>query len=590
MVSYGLTPDTYSITSTSHHKYDYTQNATTDMRTQKLELTWIGKEASVRLEPRILIEDAALSYHARHRFGDNDIFENRLIFGDNLLGLKAIEQEFAGLIRCIYIDPPYNTGSAFEHYDDGIEHSLWLSLMRDRIEILFRLLRPDGSIWISIDDNEFAYLKVLLDEIFGRSNFVTTIIWEKRTTRENRRVFSFKHDYVLVYAKDRKRFEETRHNLPPNDDVYARYKNPDNDPRGPWQSVSANAMAGHATPNQFYTLIAPSGVRHDPPTGRCWLYTLPRMKEEIAAGNIWFGKDGKGVPRIKKFWSEYGSQGLTPETIWYAADVGTNDSATKGLVSLMVGTENFTSPKPEGLVHRVLQIATDPGDWVLDSFAGSGTTGAVAHKMGRRWIMVELGEHCHTHIIPRLKKVIDGQDPGGVTEATDWNGGGGFRYYRLAPSLLEKDSFGNWIISRQFNAAMLAEAVCKLEGFQYAPSEAHYWQHGHSTESDFIYVTTQTLTREQIARLSEEVGDKRSLLVMCSAFRSRNLEAFPNLTVKKIPKTVLTRCEWGRDDYSLEIKNLPAAAPEPATDIAPASNNRAARKSRAIQATRSLFE
>ncbi len=561
------------------------------MAKQKLELTWIGKNTAPRLEPRILLEDSSKSYHSAHRISNRDLFGNRLIFGDNLLALKALEQEFTGRVKCIYIDPPYNTGSAFEHYDDGLEHSLWLSLMRDRLELLHRLLAPAGSLWVSIDDNEFAYLKVLMDEVFGRSNFVATIIWEKRTTRENRRVFSFKHDYILVFARDRKLFEQVRNTLPPGEEVLSRYKNPDNDPRGPWQSVSANAMAGHATASQFYTLTAPSGVKHDPPPGRCWLYTLPRMQEEMAAGNIWFGKDGNGVPRIKKFLSDYQNQGLTPETIWYAKDVGTNDTATKGLVGMMGGLETFSSPKPEGLIQRILHIATNPGDWVLDSFAGSGTTGAVAHKMGRRWIMVELGEHCHTHIIPRLKKVIDGEDLGGATKTTEWKGGGGFRYYRLAPSLLERDEFGNWIISKQYNPAMLAEAICKLEGFRYAPSETAYWQHGQATESDYIYVTTQTLSRDQIAALSEEVGDKRSLLVMCSAFRVRNVDAFPNLTIKKIPRTVLMRCEWGRDDYSLEIKNLPAASFEPEPDEPPVpALSRSARKARMAQQGRTLFD
>jgi len=241
-------------------------------------------------------------------------------------------------------------------------------------------------------------------------------------------------------------------------------------------------------------------------------------------------------------------------------------AAALGDSGARVREELFITPKPEGLVHRILTIASNPGDWVLDSFAGSGATGAVAHKMGRRWIMVELGEHCHTHIIPRMKKVIDGTDKGGITDAVGWKGGGGFRYYRLAPSLLEKDQFGNWIINKKYNAAMLAEAICKLEGFTYAPSEEIYWQQGHSTKNDFIYVTTQTLTREQLQRLSDEVGEARSLLVMCGAFRVKNLDDFSNLTVKKIPKAVMNRCEWGKDDYSLEIKNLQVREMEPVED------------------------
>lgn len=531
----------------------------------RLELTWIGKENRPKLEPRILLEDASKSYHASVRHGKNDLFDNRLIFGDNLLALKALEAEFAGKIKCIYIDPPYNTGSAFEQYDDGIEHSLWLSLMRDRLELLRRTLTNDGSIWISIDDNEVAYLRALLDEVFGRANFVATMIWEKRTSRENRRVFSFNHDYIVVYAKNRPAFETVRNLLSFNEEVRKRYKNPDNDPRGPWQSVSANAMAGHATPNQFYKLKTPSGALLDPPEGRCWLYTKGRMEEEIAKNNIWFGKNGKNVPRIKKFLSDTDGKGLTPETLWVAAEVGTNDDAKKGLMALFGGKLVFETPKPEPLVARIIEIATNPGDWVLDSFAGSGTTGAVAHKMGRRWVMVELGEHCHSAILPRMQMVVDGKDKTGVSEVNRWKGGGGFRYYRLAPSLLKKDKWKQWIINPEYNAEMLAAALCRVEGFRYEPSSTVYWQHGHSTENDFIYITTQTLTKDMLRKLSDEVGPRRSLLVLCKAFRATIGKGdFPNLTIKKIPKAVLAKCEWDRDDYSLEIKALPKApGPEP---------------------------
>lgn len=532
---------------------------------QKLELTWIGKEIRPRLEPRILLDDPQQSHSAPHRLTAGDLFDNRLVFGDNLLALRALEQEFTGRIKCIAIDPPYNTGSAFEHYDDGVEHSLWLSLMRDRLELLRRFLTIDGSIWISIDDNEAHYLKLLCDEVFGRANFVATMIWEKRTSRENRRVFSFNHDYVIVFAKEKAAFEGTRNPLGLNDQVLARYKNPDNDPRGAWQSVSANAQAGHATASQFYELRLPSGRIIEPPKGRCWLYTQERMEEEVRRGNIWFGANRDNSPRVKKFLSDSSEHGLTPETIWPAIEVGTNDSAKKALIQLLPDAAVFDNPKPEQLLERIVHIATNPGDWVLDSFAGSGTTGAVAHKMGRRWIMVELGEHCHTHIIPRLKKVIDGADPGGITEAVDWKGGGGFRYFRLAPSMLEKDKWGQWTISNDFNAAMLAEAACKLEGFTYAPSDAVYWQHGHSTERDFIYVTTQQLSADQLAQLSDDVGPERSLLVLCAAFRvsKGGTARYPNLTVKKIPKQVLSRCEWGHDDYSLKVENLPTAPAQP---------------------------
>ncbi|WP_235263697.1 site-specific DNA-methyltransferase [Nitrincola sp. A-D6] len=414
------------------------------MNKTKLELTWIGKDKRPKLEPRILLEDPALSYHASQKVTENDIFENKLIFGDNLLALKSLEQEYIGKVKCISIDPPYNTGSAFEHYDDGLEHSIWLSLLKERLTILRSLLSLDGSIWISIDDNEMAYLKVLLDEVFGRSNFVATIVWEKRKTRENRRVFSFKHDFILVYAKSKPNFDISRNSLPLTDEIKARYKNPDGDQRGPWQSISALAQAGHGTKSQFYTLVTPSGRELDPPAGNCWRYTKDRMEKEIADNRIWFGKKGDNAPRIKKFLSESTDQGVTPETIWYADDVGTTDSARKHINEIFNKNLTFDTPKPEELISRIIHIATNQGELILDSFAGSGTTGAVAHKMGRRWIMVELGEHCHTHIIPRLKKVIDSEDQGGISKSLNWHGGGGFRYYKLAPSLLQKDQWDNW--------------------------------------------------------------------------------------------------------------------------------------------------
>jgi adenine-specific DNA-methyltransferase len=521
----------------------------------KLELTWIGKENRPRLEPRILLEDPEKSYHAAHRVTDHDIFDNRLIFGDNLLALKALEQEFTGKVKCIYIDPPYNTGSAFEHYEDGVEHSIWLSLMRDRLELLKSLLAVEGSIWISIDDNEMPYLRILMDEVFGRRNFIAQCIWEKvYSPKSSAKFLSENHDYIICYAKDSSFWQ--RNLLPRTEKQDKAYKNPDNDFRGPWKPSDLSARNYYSVGR--YPITCPSGrIISGPPQGMYWRVSKGKLAEMDNDRRIWWGKDGNNVPAIKRFLSEV-IEGVVPETIWTYEEVGHNQAAKQHLKDLLPDEEElFITPKPEGLVHRILTIASNPGDWVIDSFAGSGTTGAAAHKMGRRWIMVELGEHCHTHIIPRMKKVIDGQDPGGITEAVGWKGGGGFRYYRLGPSLLQKDQFGNWIINKKYNASMLAEAICKLEGFVYAPSDEIYWQHGHSTENDFIYVTTQTLTREQFQRLSDEVGEGRSLLVMCGAFRVKNLDDFPNLTVKKIPKAVMSRCEWGKDDYSLEIKNLP---------------------------------
>lgn len=535
---------------------------------QKLELTWIGKEHRPRLEPRILLADPDLSYHAAQRVGDGDIFNNMLIQGDNLLALKALEAEFAGRVKCVFIDPPYNTGSAFTHYDDGVEHSLWLSLMRDRLEMIHTLLSENGSLWITIDDNEAHYLKVMCDEIFGRTNFVATCVWEKDKGGRGDTDISLSHDNILVYARNRTAWSNTRNLLPRSETQLSRFKNPDNDPRGPWrQGDDGTAKSG--SEKQRFPITLPSGRVVTPPPGRYWAFSPQTLEMARNEGRAYFGIDGDRLPIIKRYLSDV-REGVAPRTWWSADEVGTNQQAKRDhLNKLLPDIEPFATPKPESLIHRILYIATNPGDLVLDSFAGSGTTGAVAQKMGRRWIMVELGEHAVTHIVPRLRKVIDGADPGGVTEATGWQGGGGFRFYRLAPSLLEKDRWDRWVINKEYNREMLAQALCKLEGFAYAPSDTRYWQHGHSTERDFIYVTTASLNHEQLQQLSDEVGPERTLLVLCAAFKGNG--DYPNLTVKKIPQHVLNRCEWGKDDYSLRVERLPLAGqgaprPQPAGD------------------------
>lgn len=566
---------------------------------QKLELTWIGKENRPKLEPRILLEDPAKSYHAKQRVTGNDIFDNRLIFGDNLLALKALEQEFSGKVKCVFIDPPYNTGSAFTHYDDGLEHSIWLGLMRDRLEILRRLLAEDGSLWITIDDNESHYLKVLCDEVFGRGNFISNVVWQKKFSPQANSVWlSDSHDHLLVYARNK---EVWRPNLLPRTaEADSRYSNPDNDHRGPWTSGDFTiSLTGGQRGAQFaktgvseniFEIITPSGRKLMPANGRCWGASPKRFEELIAENRIWFGENGNNVPRIKRFLSEV-QEGIVCMTVWLRTEVGDNQDA-KREVTKFNSQEIFSTPKPEKLIKRVIELATNSGDLVLDSFAGSGTTGAVAHKMGRRWIMVELGEHCHTHIIPRLQKAINGEDKGGITDSVNWQGGGGFRYYKLAPSLIINDRWGNPVINPEYNAAQLAEAIAKLEGFTYAPSEVAWWLHGHSSERDFIYVTTQNLSAEQLHALSEEVGSDQSLLVCCAAFHgvtaTKASERWPNLTLKKIPKMVLARCEWGHDDYSLNVANLPIAEKaEPTEEPTPATGG-TTRKSKKSATTNSV--
>ncbi|MBK8454480.1 MAG: site-specific DNA-methyltransferase [Thiofilum sp.] len=541
---------------------------------QKLELTWVGKDQRPQLEPRILLEDARFSYHAPHRVTEADSFDNKLIFGDNLLALRALEAEFTGRVKCVFIDPPYNTGSAFTHYDDGLEHSIWLGLMRDRLEIIRRLLSEDGSLWITIDDNECHYLKVLCDEVFGRQNFVANVIWQKVYAPKNAaRFFSVDHDHILVFSKA---IGELRLNpMPRTEKQNSNYKNLDNDSRGLWRSDNLLAsLTGGQRGAQFaksgvskdiYDVIGPTGKVFRPRAGTSWRVSKEKFKALDEENRIWWGKDGNSSPALKRFLNET-KNGRVPQTFWSFEEVGHTQDAKKE-VTAFNSNEIFSTPKPEYLIKRILEVATNPNDLVLDSFAGSGTTGAVAHKMGRRWIMIELGDHCHTHIIPRLQKVINGTDQGGISKAVNWQGGGGFRYYKLAPSLLQHDRWGNLTINPSYNAAMLAEALCKLHGYTYAPSETLFWQHGYATERSFIYTTTQTLTFDQLQALAEEVGEDRTLLIIASAWRGITGEEastrWRNLTLKKIPHSLLNLCEWGKDDYSLNIANLPLAQPKP---------------------------
>lgn len=511
---------------------------------QKLELTWIGKGDEPKLEPRILIENPEYSY------GDPNA-ENMLIHGDNLLALKALEQDYAGKVKCVYIDPPYNTGNAFEHYDDGLEHSQWLNLMTPRLKLLRNLLRIDGSIWISIDDDESHYLKVLCDEVFGRQNFVSNVIWEKKYSPQNdAKWLSDSHDHILVYAKNKEIWRPFM--LPRTEAQNKLYKNPDNDPRGPWMSDNLSVKTYSASTD--YEIITPSGKKFNPPASRCWSVSMEKYHELVSDNRIWFGKDGNGMPRTKRFLSEV-KQGTVSKTIWYRTEVGDNQEA-KREVREFNRKDVFSTPKPERLIERILKLATIEQDIVLDSFLGSGTTSAVAHKLKRKWIGVELGEHAKTHCYPRLKAVVKGEQ-GGISKITNWKGGGGFKFYTLAPSLLNTDKYGNWVISKEYNANMLAAAMAKQEGFRYQPDETTFWKQGKSSEKDYIFTTTQFVTVESLDKMHDEMNPDESLLIACKAFQAECENRYVNITIKKIPHMLLGRCEFGKDDYSLNIVNLP---------------------------------
>ncbi|MDD3183106.1 MAG: site-specific DNA-methyltransferase [Alphaproteobacteria bacterium] len=582
---------------------------------QKLELTWIGKDQRPRLEPRILVEDDARSYHAAKRVSDHDLFDNKLIFGDNLLALKALEQEYAGKVKCVYIDPPYNTGNAFEHYDDGLEHSIWLGLMRDRLESLRVLLRDDGFICCHIDDSEGQYLKVLMDEVFGRSNYLSTIYVQVRYAEKTLKQdmdFHKQIEQIHVYRKE--------YGAKPNLNIkehsfekfcyYINVKEPFATETLGGKKVELfrpgeyEIVQGEGGEKGLKEIWATGSILDGNSSGRFFRDYLTGRPSSDGLGilyRVWGigddqfpfryftgpkkesatkGKYFQGVPN-DKLDNKANSSSTTPIENFYDLAGSFGNCRQEG------GVEFRSGKKPEALLNIILKHFSNPGDIVLDSFAGSGSTGAVAHKMGRRWIMIELGEHCHTHIIPRLRKVIDGEDKGGITEAASWKGGGGFRYYALAPSLITMDKYNQAVINKEYNPAMLTQAMCKLMGFTYAPSETVYWQQGHSTETDFIYVTTQTLDQAQLAALSEEVGDKRSLLICCSAFRGK-ADAFENLTLRKIPRAVLTKCEWGHDDYSLNVQNLPLAE-EDQVDIPTPRKEKAKARAKAKSAEPSLF-
>ena len=543
----------------------------------KLELTWIGKGEEPKLEPRILIENPEYSY------GDPKS-ENIMIHGDNLLALKALEQDYTGKIKCIFIDPPYNTGNAFQHYDDGIEHSLWLSLMHPRLQILKNLLKEDGSIWITLDDSESHYFKVMCDEVFGRYNFIANCIWQKNySPRNDAKFFSSMHDHLLVYSKNSNLFK--RKLLLRTEEQNNRYTNRDNDSRGPWKAE--NLAAKRLTEKDIYPIITPGGRTVYPPKGSSWRVSKTKFEQLVLENRIWFGEDGMNVPSKKSFLSDV-QQGGVPTTIFFREQVGDNQEAK--IESRIFNTEDvFDTPKPERLIERILSISTEVNDIVLDSFLGSGTTAAVAHKMRRKWIGVELGDHAKTHCYPRLKAVVDGEQ-GGISKNVDWKGGGGYKFYSLAPSLLNEDKYGNWIISKEYNAQMLASAVSKQEGFKYQPDEHLYWKQGISSEKDYIFTTTQFITAELMDKIHEEMQPNESVLIACKSYQEDCENRYANISIKKIPHMLMGRCEFGKDDYSFNIVNMPLdedaeSCEEPEVEIETTS-----KKSKNIDSTPGLFD
>ena len=533
---------------------------------QKLELTWIGKREEPKLEPRIMVENPGYSYGV-------PTSNNMLIHGDNLLALKALEQDYAGKVKCIYIDPPYNTGSAFEYYDDNLEHSIWLSLMSSRLKILHSLLRKDGLLWISIDDKELHYLKIICDEVFGRNNYVSTVCVKMstasgvKTSHRNKTIIKEK-EFLLCYVKDSFHIRIKPQYIPKIEwDTEFQYflKRNNSSDINDWQVLRLrdvlenNNIEFNPLNLEFQSFVTAHAKN-------IWRRAFIRNEyKEVSQNNpdrIFVDAKGENFyyrgrqmyffsDRIHTCFTEDGYIDLPSYLLGdFWSDINTGKLFNEG------GVDFRNGKKPEFLIARIIEMSTDKNDIVLDSFLGSGTTAAVAHKMGRKYIGIELGDHAITHCYPRLKAVVDGEQ-GGISKSVNWKGGAGFKFYTLAPSLLKKDKFDNWIISKEFNADMLAAAMSKQEGFKFNPHESIYWKQGQSSERDFIYTTTQFLTVESLDQIKDEMQPDETLLICCKSFQKECKNKYPGITIKKIPQMLLGRCEFGKDDYSFNIINSP---------------------------------
>lgn len=575
----------------------------------KLELTWYGKEKEISVEPRILIEDKSLSYSKNEITSLIDdvkqTFDNILIHGDNLLALKALEQDYASKIKCVYIDPPYNTGSAFEHYDDNVEHSIWLSLMKPRLEMLRKLLADDGVIFIQIDDNEQAYLKVLCDEIFGRNNFINMICVKAKASSgasgggEDRRLKK-NVEYILSYSKSSAfnsfapMYEKTLLKLYIEQRKSAKinfaYKSVLID-KGVEEYLTST-LAGNGEKIEIYkvrnyVVKSVSQVAKEEGITEYDVYSKyidriftlenaqtsirQRVKDATPSDDGYY--IAKYYPVSGKNKNKYTSVGFMGNTrrlvsflhnlisidrdknIWKYDKIGTLWTDLSWSAVSTEGSVDFPNgKKPEQLIQRIIEMSTNPGDVVLDSFLGSGTTAAVAQKIGRHWIGIEMGEQAYTHCKIRLDKVINNEDSGGITKTVNWHGGGGYKFYELAPTLIKKDAFGEEIINPDYNGEMLSAAVAKHEGYFYNPDKDYYWKQAKSENNSYLYVTTRHVNKKIIEAIKQEMKDDEFLLIVCKSFDSNcNADYQKSIAIKKIPQSLLKNCEFGVDNYNLNI-------------------------------------
>ncbi len=533
---------------------------------QKLELTWIGKDNSeydiANIEPRILEENPELS-----NCSNDPNTENMLIHGDNLLALKALLPEYEGKIKCIYIDPPYNTGNAFEHYDDGVEHSTWLSLMKPRLELLKMLLNEEGVIFIQIDDNEQAYLKILMDEIFNRENFITNICIKMshmsgvKMSHIEKKLPKIK-EFVLLYSKNKEKIklnpiyiksswsealerytqfiiniDEHFSNwivkpvkqvaIEKGIDVNSKIKYEKfliQNAKSIFRTARNRSLIATGERNKFTDIVSVRGLKKLIYNDEEVLFAIEKLIEI----------DGEKVPA-----NPLGD-------IWL--DIGINNLHNEGQVDFRNGK------KPEKLIERIISMSSEKDEIILDSFLGSGTTAAVAHKMKRKYIGIEMGEHAYTHCKIRLDKVINGSDQGGISKAVNWQGGGGYKFYELAPSFIVKDEFGNPVIDGFYNEAKLIKAMCKLMNFIYKPSLTEYWKHGVGQGKNYLYVTTQFLTSGMIQQIASHLAEGETLIICPKKYEPGADKIDKRITIKKIPQSVLKACHFGKKEYLLPIK------------------------------------
>ena len=556
---------------------------------QKLELTWIGKGKEPAVEPRILLHDSSKDY-------GNSNLGNMLIHGDNLLALKALEQEYTGRIKCIYIDPPYNTGNAFEYYDDNLEHSIWLNLMYPRLKSLYNLLKDGGSIWISIDDVECHYLKVMLDEIFGRDSFVADITYERSGSAGLGQggLLVNNSEHILVYSKGTFQYNKILGSTLLEFKTMKRY-NKVLVNEGERELVDEFISKSNETPVKIYKhtgfemrTISLRGFQENEVSIRKefaevfeHLFRTNNVQKENVFQNDLMSRMDKKFLYTVDYIPSRGKNKDKPTTLYYynaelfawlkdtAYLEGENIVKTNNLTTVWKhedipkadlanegGVDFPRSKKPEQLIRRILSIATDEGDLVLDSFLGSGTTAAVAQKMNRKYIGIEMGNHCYTHCKPRLDSVIDGEQSG-VSKSVDWHGGGGYKFYELAPSLIEKDKYGNPVISSKYNSNVLIAAIAKLNGYNYSPDPDVFWKQGYSQDKSYIYVTTNYMDSKMLDSISSDLGNMETLLVCAPAFDIGLDKRYDNIQVKKIPQSVLDKCEYGVDNYNLNVVDIP---------------------------------